>query len=63
MKRARTAAAFALLLFVCSSVPSFAAPREPQVPGDGPIDVIVRLIRNIVRPIVKTFDDMTIPKP
>jgi hypothetical protein len=64
MQRARTAAAIALLLFVCSSAPSFAIERQRGGPGeDGPIDRIVRLIRHIVNPIVRAWDDLSVPKP
>ncbi len=64
MQRARTAAVFALLLFVCSSVPSFAMERQQRGPGDeGPVDRIIRVIRHLTRPIAHVLDELTVPKP
>jgi hypothetical protein len=64
MQRARSAAVFALLLFVFSSVPSFAIERQPRSPGEeGPIDRIIHVIRHLIRPIVHVLDQPTEPKP
>ncbi len=64
MQRTRTAAVFALLLFVLSSTPSFAMQRSRDLPGDeGPIDRIVRFIERITNPLVHVLDDIVIPKP
>ena len=64
MQRERKAAVFALLLVVCLSVPSYAAPRDRKGPGDeGPIDRIVQLIKKITHPIVSILDELTVPKP
>jgi hypothetical protein len=63
MQRGRSVAAIVLLLFVCSSVPSFGIERQVAGPGDGPIDRIVRFIRNITNPILHAFDQPSEPKP
>ncbi len=64
MQRARLAAAFALVLFVCSSVPSFATQRQRSGPRQGgPIDRIVQLVRHVINPIVRAFDQPVVPKP
>ncbi len=64
MQRARIGAAFALFLFVSSALPAFAVDRQVRGPDEnGPIDRIVHLIRNIVKPIVHILDQPIIPKP
>lgn len=64
MQRGKTAAAIALLVVLCSSVPSYAAPRERKGPGDeGPIDRIIQLIEKMTHPIVHVLEELTIPKP
>ena len=62
MRVQKTAATFALIAFLASAAPSFAVERDRSrdpKEGIGPIERVIQIIKRIVKP----FDDISIPRP
>lgn len=64
MRVQKTAATFALVVFLASAAPSFAKVvdrergRDPKE-GIGPIERVIQIIKRIVKPL----DEVSIPRP